>query len=87
VVSDIPDDFVASIFRTGVKMETACHLRMLVHTSFHMFKILKLEVHNKHSLKCLNAKLNPICHLLALIGGATIVVVSRLRVKCDLLLI
>jgi hypothetical protein len=29
----------------------------------------------------LNAKLNPICDLLALLGGATIVVVSRLRVK------
>ena len=29
----------------------------------------------------LNAKLNPICHLLALLGRATIVVVSRLRVK------
>jgi hypothetical protein len=29
----------------------------------------------------LNAELNPICHLLALIGGATIVDVSRLRVK------
>ena len=29
----------------------------------------------------LNAELNPICHLLALTGGATIVVVSRLRVN------
>jgi len=29
----------------------------------------------------LNAELNPICHLPALLGGATIVVVSRLRVK------
>jgi len=29
----------------------------------------------------LNAELNPICHLLALLWGATIVVVSRLRVK------
>jgi hypothetical protein len=29
----------------------------------------------------LNAELNPICHLLALLGGETIVVVSRLRVK------
>jgi len=29
----------------------------------------------------LNAELNPICHFLALLGGATIVVVSRLRVK------
>jgi hypothetical protein len=27
----------------------------------------------------LNAELNPICHLLALLGGATIVDVSRLR--------
>jgi len=26
----------------------------------------------------LNAELNPICHLLALLGGATIVVFSRL---------
>jgi hypothetical protein len=32
----------------------------------------------------LNAELNPICHLLALLGGATIVDVSRLRVKMDL---
>jgi hypothetical protein len=29
----------------------------------------------------LNANLNPICQMLALLGGATIVVVSRLRVK------
>ena len=29
----------------------------------------------------LNAELNPICHLLALLRGATIVDVSRLRVK------
>jgi hypothetical protein len=29
----------------------------------------------------LNAELNPICHLLALLGGATVVVFSRLRVK------
>jgi len=29
----------------------------------------------------LNAELNPICHLLALLGDATIVVVSRLKVN------
>jgi len=29
----------------------------------------------------LNAELNPICYLLALLGGATTVVVSRLSVK------
>ena len=32
----------------------------------------------------LNAELNPICHLLALLGGATIVVVSMLRFNCVL---
>ena len=31
----------------------------------------------------LNTVLNPICHFLALLGVATIVVVSRLRVKRD----
>ena len=31
----------------------------------------------------LNAELNLICHLLALLGGATIVVVSRLRVNTE----
>ena len=31
----------------------------------------------------LNAELNPICHLLALLGGATIVVVSWLRVNSE----
>ena len=34
-----------------------------------------------HRFNPLNAELNPICHLLALLGGANIVVVSRLRVK------
>jgi hypothetical protein len=38
-------------------------------------------------LNPLNAELNPICHLLALLGGATIVDVSRLRVKLILLLL
>ena len=32
----------------------------------------------------LNAELNPTCHLLALLGGATIVVVSRLRVNYEI---
>jgi hypothetical protein len=36
---------------------------------------------SKQPFNPLNAELNPICHLLALLGGATIVVVSRLRVK------
>jgi len=33
------------------------------------------------SFNPLNAELNPICHLLALLGGATIVVVSRLGLR------
>ena len=36
---------------------------------------------NGRFVNLLDAELNPICHLLALLGDATIVVVSRLRVK------
>jgi len=36
---------------------------------------------SKFRFNPLNAELNPICYLLALLRGATIVVVSRLRVK------
>jgi hypothetical protein len=46
------------------------------HEIYHLF-ILYL-------FNSLNADLNPTCHLLALLGGATIVDVSRLRVNDDL---
>ena len=36
---------------------------------------------NIYFVNPLNAELNPICHLLALLGGATTVVVSRLKVN------
>jgi hypothetical protein len=39
------------------------------------------EEKNWQQINPLNAELNPICHLLALLGGATIVVVSRLGVN------
>ena len=52
------------------------------------FMCLTSSVHQNNGLLTyinpLNAELNPICHLLALLGSATIVVVSRLRVKIDL---
>jgi hypothetical protein len=39
------------------------------------------SITSKRNINPLNAELNPICHLLALLGGATIVVVGRLRVN------
>jgi hypothetical protein len=49
---------------------------------FELRKTLEISVgFFSHVINPLNAKLNPICHLLALLGGATIVVVSRLRVN------
>jgi hypothetical protein len=39
---------------------------------------------SQYVINPLNAELNPICHLLALLGGATLVVVSKLRVKQDI---
>ena len=44
-------------------------------------EIFKAGVVTIELVNPLNAELNPICHLLALLGGATIVVVSRLRVN------
>jgi len=49
------------------------------------FSILKLVARNSFenliSLNPLNAELNPICHLLALLGAHSIFHVSRIRVK------
>ena len=48
---------------------------------FCFFFLILLRIIKYIKINPLNAKLNPICHLLALLGGATIVVVSRLRVN------
>ena len=42
---------------------------------------MQLSKFQLFEINSLNAELNLICHLLALLGGATMVVVSRLRVK------
>jgi hypothetical protein len=39
------------------------------------------QAEDSWNINPLNAELNPICHLLALLGGATIVDVRRLRVN------
>jgi len=40
-----------------------------------------LNTHNSKSINPLKAELNPICHLLALLGSHHIIHVSRIRVK------
>jgi hypothetical protein len=52
----------------------------IVHCEMHNKKI-QTSTSTEQNINPLNTELNPICHLLALLGGATIVVVSRLRVK------
>ena len=55
---------------------------------YHMVKYLQVLILPTHCIDWfnpLNLELNPICHLLALLGGATIVVVSRLRVNYTIL--
>ena len=39
------------------------------------------NVHGKHEINPLNPELNPICHLLALLGAHSFLHVSRIRVK------
>jgi hypothetical protein len=54
------------------------------HKSHFSVAAIKFLMHQREPavlINPLNAELNPICHLLALLGSATIVVVSRLRVK------
>jgi hypothetical protein len=38
--------------------------------------------HQENAINPLNAKLNPICHLLVLLGAHHILLISRIRVKC-----
>jgi len=47
------------------------------------FRIAMFKI-NVMLINPLNAELNPICHLLALLGAHCILHVSRLRVKTDL---
>jgi hypothetical protein len=78
-------------YNTRVLM--ARYPRLQTHTQNIIALLLRQWLHERASLlRCtcivciviifvspLNAELNPICHLLALLGGATIVVISRLR--------
>jgi hypothetical protein len=68
----------------------ACHVAQIDVSHNLKFKLPHLPESNTTTptaaivggvLNPLNTELNPICHLLALLGGATIVVVSRLRVN------
>ena len=53
---------------------------MTFHDTSFFSETLSLNLLTSHLIP-LNTELNPICHLLALLGCATIVVVSRLRAK------
>jgi hypothetical protein len=50
------------------------------HTAFNSL-ISSYSVSNYGDINPLNAELNPICHLLALLGAHHILYVSRIRVK------
>jgi tellurite resistance protein TehA-like permease len=66
-----------------LKLITLCSiLSTMFHSEYHVFQTMVQKTWYVYLLpNPLNAKLNPICHLLALLGGATIVDVSRLRVN------
>ena len=46
----------------------------------------QVRIHYFHYFNPLNAELNPICHLLALVGAHHIVHVSRVRVNCGVII-
>ena len=59
----------------------ALHAYVLWRESRIEFILFSLVCKSRIQFNPLNAELNPICHLLALLGGPTIVIVSRLRVN------
>ena len=77
---------ICKIAKSEHQRSQACLSDLMKQIGSHWTDLHTIYQHFQKSVKKfkfnpLNAKLNPICHLLALLGGATIVVVSRLRVK------
>ena len=73
---------MAQCLRGGGKViEHMCVLSFSTILSEILLILCRTQQH--FTINPLNAKLNPICHLLALLGGATIVVVSRLRINVN----
>jgi hypothetical protein len=66
---------------THAKPKTCVGAYRDIHIEVHYEFDLRIKITGSFVINPLNAELNPICHLLALLGGATIVVVSRLRVN------
>ena len=90
----IPSALYLCVLR-GRVLCTDLSIQFVIFTAFFFYikwiriRMLDAEICNwicylpfkKNTLNPLNVELNPICHLLALLGGSTIVVVSRLRVN------
>jgi hypothetical protein len=53
----------------------------LLKSRYHQFFLRHLKAIIYYNLNTLNAKLNPICHLLALLGAHHILHISRIRVN------
>ena len=71
-----PDD-VAYVERVSFSRKLCIKIRRVL--LYNIFWPRKTDI--SILINPLKAELNPVCHLLALLGGATIVVVSRLRVN------
>ena len=68
---------------TSVALHLVLHLWLDFHESVHMSSLPNVVRTGLVTtmFNALNTKLNPICHLLALLGGHHILHVSRIRVK------
>jgi hypothetical protein len=68
------------VFRVG---HSDVRKERLVHKYLHRSQSLLVVLVIKCVINTLNAELNPICHLLALLGAHHILHVGRIRVKLD----
>jgi hypothetical protein len=81
--TNISHKYIAQIYRTNISHK---YITQIYHTNISHKYITQIQCgKNIKLVNPLNAELNPICHLLALLGSATIVVVSSLRVNMNLL--
>jgi len=71
---------VQVIYRCSIKNKKSVHSYITILNVFTVYVVV-LAFSLRPRLNPLNAELNPICHLLALLGAHPILHISRIRVK------
>ena len=78
--------YVCVLLFTQTHVRNRQHQPTVISSEFHLNQLSQRgEFENLHQINPLNAELNPICHLLALVGAHHILHVSRVRVNINVI--